>query len=127
METPEWSDAFDGFGEEERAAYKCSLGNLLLLSSAINASLQNDSFTAKKRPKLRADGSKARNGYSDGSHSEIEVAEESAWGPDQIRGRGLKLLRFMEKRWDIAFAGEEAMLRLLFPGLGAASSKDEDA
>ena len=109
-----------------RSPYKCSLGNLLLLSSAINSSIQNDGFSAKKQPKFRADGSKARNGYSDGSHSEIEVSGETDWGPEQIRQRGLKLLGFMEKRWDIKIAGEKQKLRLLFPSLKADQDGDAD-
>lgn len=125
-ETEEWDTAFGGVTDEDRAAYKCSLGNLLLLSSAINSSIQNDGFSAKKQPKFRADGSKARNGYSDGSHSEIEVSSVPDWGPEQIRQRGLKLLGFMEKRWDIKIAGEKQKLRLLFPSLKADQDGDAD-
>ncbi len=39
-----------------------------------------------------------RNGYSAGSHSEIEVSRLDEWGPDQVRERGLKLLGIMEIR-----------------------------
>ncbi|AQT67914.1 hypothetical protein STSP2_01066 [Anaerohalosphaera lusitana] len=116
-DTDDWLQAFKGLDEEDRAAYKMSLGNLLLLSSAINSSLQNDSFNKKKHPKFRNDGTKARNGYSDGSHSEIEVSQHDLWGPDQIRNRGLKLLNFMEQRWELELGDEEEKLELLFPTL----------
>jgi hypothetical protein len=80
---------------------------MLLLSASINSSLQNDAFSAKKSPKYDGQGNKLRNGYSDSSHSEIEVSRLDEWGPDQIRERGLNLLRFMEDRWDIHIRDEE--------------------
>ena len=115
-ETVEWKQAFKSIREEERDAYRNSLGNLLLLSSAINSSLQNHSFAEKKEPKNNRDDSKLRNGYRDGSHSEIEVARCEDWGPDEIRERGMRLIRFMEKRWDICFADDEAREKILFVG-----------
>ena len=86
----------------------------MLLSSAINSSLQNDAFAEKKEPKQNRDGRKVRNGYKDGSHSEIEVSLEEKWGPDEIRERGIRLLRFMEKRWGISFVDDQALEELLF-------------
>ncbi|MCY4041399.1 MAG: DUF262 domain-containing HNH endonuclease family protein [Gammaproteobacteria bacterium] len=113
-ETTEWKPAFKGKRKKERDAYRNSLGNLLLLSSAINSSLQNDSFAEKKDPKFNSDGTKLRNGYADGSHSEIEVSRYDDWGPDEIRERGIRMLKFMEKRWDIRFADDAAREKLLF-------------
>ena len=115
-ETAAWRLAFESIREQERVKYCNSLGNLLLLSLAINASLQNDEFAKKKDPKLNRDGSKARNGYADGSHSEIEVSRCEDWGPNEIRERGIRLIRFMEKRWDIRFADDEVREALLFIG-----------
>ena len=115
-ETAAWKPAFKGIREREREAYRNSLGNLLLLSSAINSSLQNDAFAEKKKPKYNRDGSKLRNGYADGSHSEIEVSHYEDWGPDEIRKRGIRLLKFMEKRWNIRFADDQAREKLLFIG-----------
>ena len=115
--TEGWVEPFQALDATAKSAYKCSLGNLLLLSSAINSSLQNDSFEEKKKPQFRADGSKSRNGYSDGSHSEIEVAAEQVWGPAQIRVRGMKLLAFMETRWLVPLPGEKERLKTLFPQL----------
>ena len=56
--------------------------------------MQNESFESKKYPKIRR-------GYINGSHSEIEVAQEKDWTAQTILSRGKKLLEFMEKRWEI--------------------------
>lgn len=115
-ETEEWAAAFGAVEPEKRRYYKGSLGNMLLLSASINSSLQNDSFADKKEAKYDSKANKIRNGNSDGSHSEIEVSQLDEWGPDQIRERGLKLLRFMEERWDFRFEDEERE-NLLFVGM----------
>ena len=115
-ETKAWSAAFKGTGihKKRKRKYSNSLGNLLLLSSSINSALQNDAFDDKKDPKRNSDGSKRRNGYADGSHSAIEVSQSDKWGPDEIRERGIRLLKFMEKRWDISFGDDESREKLLF-------------
>lgn len=115
-ETDEWAKAFEGVEAEKRRYYNATLGNLLLLSAAINSSLQNDSFAEKKKAKYNAMGQKIRNGYSDGSHSEIEVSQQTAWGPQQIYDRGSQLLSFMEERWDFKFKNDEEKKELLFLG-----------
>jgi Protein of unknown function (DUF1524) len=106
-ETPEWASVFSTVNIENRRYYSASLGNLLLLSGSINSALQNESFIDKKRVKYDEEGKKIRNGYSDGSHSEIEVSQSPSWGPDQIRTRGFQLLRFMEERWEFSFENGE--------------------
>ena len=113
-ETEEWAAIFERIPAEHRIHYMGTLGNLLLLSLAINSSLQNDSFVEKKQAKYNAAQQKIRNGYADGSHSEIEVSQQAAWGPEQIHDRGLQLLSFMEKRWGFKFSGNENKTRLLF-------------
>ncbi len=124
-ESAEWKAAFKGIRKKKRDQYQNSLGNLLLLSAAINSSLQNDSFDAKRAPKLSSDGVKLRNGYSDGSHSEIEVSQCETWGPAEIRERGLRLLRFLEKRWNIKFADDAAREQLLFLPLLDSDEEEE--
>ena len=115
-ETAAWKAAFKDVSEGGRRAYRNSLGNLLLLSSAINSSLQNDAFDEKKKPKRNRDGRILRTGYADGSHSEIEVSQCKQWGPDEIRKRGIRLLKFMEQRWDVPLASRKARKELLFIG-----------
>jgi hypothetical protein len=113
-ESPDWSAAFSSVEPDQRYYYGASLGNLLLLSAAINSSLQNDSFADKKAAKYNAASEKVRNGYADGSHSEIEVSQEANWGPEQVRQRGMRLLSFMEARWDFRFSNDSEKAALLF-------------
>ena len=103
----DWEQEFSDIPEDVRPYYNGSLGNLVLLSMSINSALQNDGFAEKKQPKFDGGGRKIRNGYADGSHSEIEVSQNDSWGPEQIRERGLRMLRFMEERWDIKFRDDE--------------------
>ena len=123
-ETAAWKPAFKGIRKRKRKAYRNSLGNLLLLSSAINSSLQNDTFAEKKQPKYNRYDSKLRNGYADGSHSEIEVSRCEDWGPDEIRERGIRLIKFMERRWDICFSDDQAREKMLF--IGSVDGEDPD-
>ncbi len=123
-ETEEWRPAFEGLDVQEKKAFKNSLGNLLLLSSAINSSLQNDAFSEKKAPKFNQDGEKIRNGYADGSHSEIEVSRHESWGPHEIRERGMRLIRFMEKHWNINFANDQVREKILFVGSDDSDGQD---
>ncbi|WP_424768011.1 DUF4268 domain-containing protein [Paenibacillus sp. sgz302251] len=91
-----WRNTYRMFSEKELKQLSASLGNLLLLSQSINSSLQNDSFQDKKNPTAAG-----RRGYINGSHSEIEVAQEEHWAAQNIFNRGLCLLNFMEKRWQL--------------------------
>ena len=107
-----WSIPFNQYDDKWKTRYCGSLGNLLLLSASINSSLQNDSFEDKKNPKYD-DENLIRNGYSDGSHSEIEVSRNETWGPAEILERGLKLLAFMEERWNFKFPHNYNLEKLL--------------
>ena len=109
-----WIKAFPGLDNKKRNIYTNTLGNLLPLSMSINSSLQNDCFKDKKRERRDSDGVKIREGYNNGSHSEIEVSAYTDWTPETIKDRGLKLLNFMERRWGIKFESEEKKLELLF-------------
>jgi len=112
--TDNWRGVFTDVVEDDYCYYSGSIGNLLLLSMSINSSLQNDSFDEKKHPKIGDSGEKIRNGYSDGSHSEIEVSKYDEWNSTKIEERGLQLLNFMETRWDIKFKDDEDKKSLLF-------------
>lgn len=109
-----WKESFKDYKKQERHYFQGTLGNLLPLSQSINSSLQNDCFADKKKPKYNDKKEKIRQGYSDGSHSEIEVSNYPDWNADTILERGIKLLEFMEKRWDLKFEDETAMAELLF-------------
>lgn len=109
-----WKESFKDYKKQERYYLQGTLGNLLPLSQSINSSLQNDCFVDKKKPKYNDKKEKIRQGYSDGSHSEIEVSNYPDWNADTILERSIKLLEFMEKRWDLKFEGETAMAELLF-------------
>ena len=89
-----WRNRFRDYDEYEQKCLTNSLGNLLALSQSINSSLQNDEFELKKNPT-----NERKRGYTNGSNSEIEVSKYSDWTPITILNRGLKLLEFMENRW----------------------------
>lgn len=90
---------------EKMATLIGALGNLLLLSQPINASLQNDSFADKVYP---PEGKKRR-GYSHGSHSELEVVNtaregnngELKWTAKEIKLRSENLIDFMIDHWKL--------------------------
>jgi uncharacterized protein with ParB-like and HNH nuclease domain len=109
-----WKESFREYKKQERHYFQGTLGNLLPLSQSINSSLQNDCFVNKKNPKYNDRKDKIRQGYSDGSHSEIEVSNYPDWNADTILERSIKLLEFMEKRWDLKFEDERSMAELLF-------------
>lgn len=109
-----WISSFKNQKEINQKFFQGSLGNLLPLSQSINSSLQNDCFIDKKKPKYNDRKEKIRQGYLDGSHSEIEVSRYPEWNAETILERGNKLLEFMERRWDIEFEGEYAKAELLF-------------
>lgn len=103
-----WKNQFRMCTDEEIKTLSGSLGNLLPLSQSVNSSLQNDSFDDKKSSKTNG-----RRGYEDGSHSEIEVSHESDWDAARILARGIKMLKFIETRWNIRFSDEAQMIELL--------------
>lgn len=104
-----WKKEFKKYSDGQKNYLTGSLGNLLPLSSSKNSSMQNDSFPDKKSPV-----GKSHKGYSDGSHSEIEVAAYSVWNANAILDRGMKLLEFMERRWDVKFESIEDKKAVLF-------------
>jgi len=111
-----WIKQFSGYTEKEISYLSGSLGNLLPLSMSVNSSLQNDSFPDKKNNKYGSKDTLLRRGYTDGSHSEVEVSKCADWNAKCILDRGMNLLKFMEKRWDINFKDEDDMIDLLFIG-----------
>ena len=106
-----WRNQFRQYTDNEIKILSGTLGNLLPLSQSVNSSLQNDNFADKKSPKTNG-----RRGYKDGSHSEIEVSLEADWDATSIFHRGIKMLKFVEKRWSVKFVDEAQMVELLHIG-----------
>ena len=78
-----------------------SLGNLLLLKSAKNSHLQNDSFDKKKKTTFDTNHDIVYLGYDYGSYSEQIVSQYSEWTPNAIIERGKVLLNFLVEHWGI--------------------------
>lgn len=109
--TKEWEKYFGEYDYEKKTILRGSLGNLLLLSQSINSSLQNDTFHQKTDVKRNANGEIIRNGYANGSHSEIEVVQlYTEWTPEAIKNRSLKMLSFLESRWNIKLGNKQDKL-----------------
>ena len=108
-----WKSHFKGFNKKEKMFLTHSLGNLLPLSLSINSSLQNDGFDDKKKTRKNAEGKIIRNGYENGSYSEIEVSKEEKWTAEEIKQRGLKLLKFLEDRWHVTLGDNKNKLEIL--------------
>lgn len=121
-----WEESFKGQKKSSKELFQGTLGNLLPLSQSINSSLQNDCFGDKKKAKFNEKKNKLRQGYSDGSHSEIEVSAYGEWTPDEILERGNLLLEFMEKRWDLKFENDYAKAELLFLEFMLPEEENED-
>ncbi len=108
-QTPEESEwgAFKSFKPQQKRLLTNNLGNLVAVSVAKNASLSRSAFKKKKA------GTDKTPGFSKGSFSELEIAEYPDWTPSEILDRGLKMLTFIEKRWDILLGDEDTKKRLL--------------
>lgn len=104
-----WVDRFRGITQKQREALRDSIGNLLPLSKPKNSSLSNKPFPEK------IEGDKERNviGYRYGCYAENEVTKYDEWTPHTILERGLKLIEFMEKRWNIDFGGDDQKTKML--------------
>lgn len=102
-----WKDQFSKYSLKEKNVLRNSLGNLLPVSHAKNASLSNKSFKIKKGSEV------AQVGYHYGCLSEIQVAMSEEWNAIQILRRGVYLLEFMERRWNIKIGDTAKKVRVL--------------
>lgn len=105
-----WTSRFKGLTQKQKESLRDSLGNLLPLSKPKNSSLSNKPFPDKVEGKQDS-----TIGYRYGCYAENEVAKEKEWTPDSILQRGIRMLNFMEKRWNIEIGDEKkTMLGLDF-------------
>ena len=99
--TEDWEEMYEQYSYKQKTMLMSTLGNLLPLRTSINSSLQNDSFDKKKQK------------YINGGYSEVEVSQNYTWGAQEIYERGMKMLCFMAKRWNLKFESQQQMEELL--------------
>lgn len=104
---PYWRDRFNKYSVKERGILRNSLGNLLPLSTPKNSSLGNKPFDEKKG------SAEQQTGYKYGCLSEVQVSECVDWTPVEIVRRGVRLLNFMEERWQIKIGNKEEKIKVL--------------
>ncbi|WP_066057275.1 DUF262 domain-containing protein [Robertmurraya korlensis] len=102
-----WTKDFEKFDSYEQKYLRNSIGNLLALSRSKNSSLKNSCFKDKK---VQPNGQK---GYFNGSYSEISVNQYDNWTPYEIKDRGLKMLKFLNERWNLNIS-DDNLEELLF-------------
>ena len=102
-----WNKHFGTFTSDQKLRLCNTLGNLVPLSQKKNSSLQNDCFEDKKHQQ------NGKVGYFNGSFSENEVAQNDEWTPKNILERGLKMLSFIEARWNISLGDRNNKLKIL--------------
>ena len=106
-----WNANFGQFDAEKKKYLLNSLGNLLLLSRSKNSEQQNFCFDYKKKH-IDRNGNEV--GYFMGSYSEIKVSQYEGWTSFTIFERGIEMLEFMERRWNIKIENKKELLFLDF-------------
>ena len=102
-----WTDEYKKYSSKEKNTLRHSIGNLVPLSRAKNSSFQNNCFSDK----LGSENNKV--GFKYGSYSENEIACNAAWTAKNILERGIKLLLFMEDRWNINLGDNAEKIKFL--------------
>lgn len=102
-----WTEKYSHYSSKERSLLRHSIGNLVPLSQPKNSSFQNKPFQEKVGNNTNCVG------FKYGSFSEIEVAGNAQWTAAEILIRGVKLLRFMEKRWGLSLGGVNELVEFL--------------
>lgn len=102
-----WTSKFSCYSSNERSILRHSLGNLLPLSKPKNSSFSNGCFIDK------ISNEKNTVGYRYGSYSENEITKYSDWTAKEILERGITLLNFMEKRWNIPLGSRAQKVEFL--------------
>lgn len=105
---PYWTSRFNGLSSKQKKVLRNSLGNLLPLSKPKNSSLSNKPFQEKVDGKTES-----VIGYRYGCYAENEITKIGDWTPEQILERGLKMLKFMEKRWGLHLGDDQQKKSIL--------------
>lgn len=92
-----WSAWYKNYDNDQKGKLLHSLGNLVPLSRSKNSSLRNIEFNLK----VKSVQDTKTVGFFNGSAAENEIAQELTWQDKQILTRGLKLLDFLEDRWQV--------------------------
>lgn len=100
-----WTERFSKYKPNQKSMLRNSLGNLLALSRPKNSSLSNNPFIEKRDSETT--------GYRFGSYSENEVALNEEWTANEILERGLKMLDFLETRWDLNIGDKSKKIKAL--------------
>jgi uncharacterized protein with ParB-like and HNH nuclease domain len=104
-----WKVPFKEYSSQKKKFLSGSLGNFVLLNSKID---EETCFDDKKAL------------YAEFSNS-IEIFNTVEWNRDSILNRGINMLNFMEKRWNIKLGSDEDKKKLLFLDFETASPKNE--
>ncbi len=102
-----WLSKFSHYSSKQKGIIRNSIGNLLPLSRPRNSSFSNKCFLEKI-----SNGTNTV-GYRYGSYSEIEVTHYQDWTAKEILERGIKLLKFMEERWNFPIGGNQEKIDFL--------------
>lgn len=90
-----WRKNYSKYSTKQRNILRHSLGNLVPLSQPKNSSFSNKCFIDK------ISNNDNTVGFRFGCYSENELTKFTEWTPVQILERGIRLLNFMEKRWNV--------------------------
>ncbi len=102
-----WTKVFSGYNPKERSILRHSLGNLLPLSQPKNSSFGNKCFLDK------IENQENTIGYRYGSFSENKIATYTSWTPNDILERGVEMLEFLEKNWEINVGNRAEKIKFL--------------
>ncbi len=100
----DWPQEMNDLSPEKKKALQNSLGNLLALKTPKNSALRNYSFKVKCTGVKESYSKETIPAYKFGSYSEREIVPDDGnyiWDINKIRYRGMKLLGFLEKNWDV--------------------------
>lgn len=102
-----WKQRFDKYTDKEKTLLRHTIGNLVLLSKGKNSSLSNKPFPDK------IGNDKNTVGYRYGSYSENELTAHEEWTAQEILIRGVKLIKFISKKWKIPLGDTNDIIRFL--------------